>query len=123
VFVICLAKNCAGQSGSTDTLCFPVAIIQKVLIAAQQKTVLEDEVNNLHERIIEKERQLAITSTRDSLLMISLNNDIANLKEQKKIFSDALDTMTKELRKQKRRTRWTAIAGIVATLGGIFFIK
>jgi hypothetical protein len=112
-----------NPSTASDSIKISAKAARNLLIKAQQAAILEDEVKNLNERIIEKERQLAITSTRDSLLMISLNSDISNLKEQKKVFSDALDTMTKELRKQKRKTRWTAIAGIVATIGGIFFIK
>lgn len=112
-----------NPSSDNDSIKISAKAARNMLIKAQQSSILEDEVKNLNERILEKERQLAITSTRDSLLMISLNNDIANLKEQKKAFSDALDKITKELRRQKRKTRLTAIAGIIATGAGIFFFK
>lgn len=112
-----------NPSSDNDSIKISAKAARNMLIKAQQSSILEDEVKNLNERILEKERQLAITSTRDSLLMISLNNDIANLKEQKKAFSDALDKITKELRRQKRKTRLTAIAGIIATASGIFLFK
>jgi len=94
-----------------------------MLIRAQQATILEDEVKTLNERILEKEKQLAITNTRDSLLLNSLSKEIIILKDQKGIVMGEVSALNKLLRKERRKTRAVAIAGVLCTIGGMILIK
>lgn len=106
-----------------DTLCFPVSKVQKLLIAAQQKVILEDEVKTLNERITEKGRQLASSNTRDSISIAALKSEILILKDQKGIALGEMAALNKQLRKERRKTRLVAFAGAITTVAGILLIK
>lgn len=106
-----------------DTLCFPVHVIQKLLIAAQQKDILEDEVRTLNERIIEKEKQLSASNARDSSLIVSLNKEIGFLKDQKGIALGEITALNKRLKRARRTARWASVAGVITTVAAAILIK
>jgi chromosome segregation ATPase len=90
----------------------------KELLVEKQK-----DLNNLNDRIS------TLGETISKLVEKELNTDanIQDLKdqkqimeEQKKILLDQIAKMNKQLRKEKRKRLWTAIAGTAATVGGLW---
>lgn len=59
-------KSFAGQCQITDTLCFPVNVIKKILIAAEQKKVMDQQVVILNDRIAGYQSQIIIIHEKDS---------------------------------------------------------
>src|SRR5690348_15072903 len=119
--VIFLVSSLETKSQTTDTLCFPVPVIQKVLIAAKQKQVQDTLINILRSDISE------LTSIRVQFEGKDSTNKliIGAMEEQKKVLEGQITSLNKELKKQKRKTKWTAIGGIVlsAATAFLFIIK
>lgn len=114
---------CKGQSSKDTTTCLPNKVVRALLKDALQKDILLDEVNNLNDRIKEKETQLSASTTRDSLLIVSLKKEIFQLEEQKTLLITQSDKLEKQLRKARRKARWVGIAGILTTGAAIFLLK
>jgi hypothetical protein len=111
-----------GRSQTTDTICLPVDVAQKVLIAAKQKKVLDSLVVSLNQDIKSYEIVVKELQAKDSVnaQIISTYVSMVNtMKDQRKVFEDQIAALNKEVKKWKRKERWTAIAGVAATVGGI----
>ena len=115
-----------GQKfGSTDTICFPVPVIQKVMIAAEQKKVLEEQVTVLNKRIAEKDSIIRLLQFKDETneqLIQTYIDEMKVMQDQRKIFEGALKDSEKQIRKLKRKVFWTAAGGIVATGATAFLL-
>lgn len=107
--------SCAGQSKTTDTLCFPVETIKKVLIAAEQKKVLESQVTLLNERIFGLNEIIKNLNEKDSVSVKTYNDQLAVMRQQKELFMDQLNGYERLLRKERRKRFWTAVGGVVTT--------
>lgn len=103
----------AAHSQTIDTICFPVVIAQKVLIAAEQKKVLEERVTILNERIVNLQGIIKDLQGRDSVTILTYEKQIKELELQR-------DINEKLLKKEKRKRLWTGIAGVAATAGALF---
>lgn len=101
----------------------PNKIVRALLTDAKQKDVLLDEVKNLNERITEKQKQLSLTNERDSLLIQSLKKEIILLEDQKNLLVTDNDSKEKQIKKLKRKVRWTAAAGLAGVGAAIFLFK
>jgi hypothetical protein len=111
-----------SKSQSTDTMCFPVPVIQKVLIAAQQKKVLDSLVVVLNSDIRSYEiavKELQIKDSTNKEIIATYENIIKAKDEQRKILEGEIVSLNKQIKKWKRKTRLTAIAGVLTTIGGI----
>ena len=119
--------NCAAQSGSSnDTLCFPRPVIEKVLVAAQQKKILESEMAILNERIAEKDAVIRGLDDKDAIqkeLGESYKRQIEDMKKARDIYTAEIEALNKALKRQKRKTFWTAMAGVASTTAAIFLLK
>lgn len=121
---IITGMSCAGQSKNTpvtDTLCFDVPTIQKLLIAAEQKKVLEDQLAIVNERIVGLEARIAIYKDKDTFTVASFQREISNYKEQKIILLETVAGLNKQLIRERRKRFWTAAGGIAATGIAAFF--
>ena len=108
-------KNCAGQLKTTDTLCFPVETIKKVLIAAVQKKVLDGQVALLTQRIDGLNEIIKNLNEKDSASVKLYADQLQVMKQQKDLFQSQLDGYEKLLRKERRKRFWTGAAGVLAT--------
>jgi hypothetical protein len=102
----------AGKSQTlnpNDTLCFKVQEIQNLLAAAKQKKYSDSLVAVLRENIA------AYQAMADEYVNKYEVDEkiIAAYKEQ-------IKGLEKEIKKWKRKTRWTAIVGAAAVAGTIF---
>lgn len=118
MFVIFLVKISESKSQTIDTLCFPVPVIQNVLIAAKQKKAQDTIINILRSDIS------LLTSIRGQLeAKDSTNKAIILLKDQQRqVLEGQISYLNKEVKKWKRKTRWTAIGGVVMTAATAFLI-
>ena len=107
--------SCAGQSKTTDTLCFPVEVIRKVLIAAEQKKILEQQVTILNDRIAGFQQEIKLLTDKDAETVASYDRQIAEMLEQRKVFEQQLKDFEKIVRKERRKRFWTAAGGVVTT--------
>jgi hypothetical protein len=120
--------NCAGQSKSSDndSIWVSVKSARNLVIAAQQKAVLEEQVEILNQRIQGKESIIRALHGKDSInqaLSVSYQKELQIMREQRGIFETELKAVNKQLKRERRKTRLVALAGIITTAAGIFFIK
>lgn len=115
----------AGNCQATDTICVPVAQLKKVLIDAKQKPILLEridlltaDVKLLNSRIAVKDSIINLME-RDELasqeIIATLREEKKLMQEQRKVFEDQLNAYEKLLRKERRKRKWTAAAGLMVT--------
>lgn len=114
--------SCASQL-TTDTLCFPTKVVRGLLIDAQRKDILEDEVKNLDARIADLLRRITSDSLHTVAQLASMRREVVLLEDQKLIVMDEASSLKKQLRRARRGKRLTALAGIITTVAGVVFIK
>jgi hypothetical protein len=97
-------------------------VAQKVLIAAQQKKVLDSLVVVLNSDIRSYEiavKELQIKDSTNKEIIITYENIIKAKDEQRKILEEQIVVLNKEIKKWKRKQKWTALFGALSTIGGI----
>jgi hypothetical protein len=117
---IFLTMSCAGQSITTDTLCFPVSVIKKVLIAAEQKKVLDSQVIILNERIANFQLVIATLNAKDSATVAKYEAEIKVMKDQRVVFEEQIKNYDKLLKREKRKRILTTVGGVLSTCLGLF---
>lgn len=115
--LVLISLNFAGQSQTTDTICFPVDVAKKVLIAAEQKKELDKQVTFLNERIFNLQQLITALEDKESLAAEGYKSQIKILLEEKAVYEDQIKTYEKLLRKERRKRK--AIAGAGITVAGI----
>lgn len=118
-------KSFAGQCQTTDTLCFPVNVIKKVLIAAEQKKVMDQQVVILNDRIAGYQSQIIIIHEKDSATVELYERQIKTAKEQRTIFEHEIIILNKQLRKGRRKQFFTALGGVagIMAIGYLYVTK
>lgn len=125
---ILTTMSCVAQPSSsrTDTLCLPVSAVQNMVIAAQQKKELEREIAIAEKRIETLLQAIRVHEQKDSInadIIDTYKREVQAIREEMAIYDKELKTVTKSLRKQKRKTFWTAMAGVASTTAAIFLFK
>ena len=95
-------------------------------VAAEQKKLLEEKVSVLDQRISELEiiiEGLKAKDANNDKIVQAYVSELAITKEVRSIFENKIKSLEDELKQQKKKTFWTAVGGIVATLGIIFLTK
>lgn len=113
----------SNQSSANDSIKISSKAARNMLVRAQQAAILEDEIANLNQRIIEKEKQLSASNTRDSSLIVSLNKEIFLLNDQKGIVLGEITALNKQLKRARRTARWASVAGVITTVAAAILIK
>lgn len=116
MFLSSIMISSGTRSQTIDTLCFPRPVLEKVLIAAKQKKAQDTLINILRSDIS------TLSSIRVQLeAKDSTNKQIILLKDQQQeVLKGQITYLNKEVKKWKRKTRWTAIGGIVLTAATAF---
>jgi hypothetical protein len=116
MFLSSIIISSGTKSQTTDTLCFPRPVLEKVLIAAKQKKVQDTLISLLRSDISILEQMKSTLMAKDTTnqqIILSYKSQVGNLEQQKVI-------LQKEVRKWKRKTTWTAIGGLVLTAATAF---
>lgn len=103
------------QCQTTDTLCFPVEKIRKVLIAADQKKAADSLLKIAEAQVRQLQNTINLLEEKDAELRPQYEAQIANLNSQIELYKDQITTYEKLLRKARRGKRWATIGGIVTT--------
>ena len=128
------ALTASGQRlNPTDSIKIPVQDALKVLAAADSAKVLKMHVAILQaEKVLQDNRIFEISQARDryrqadstSQLQLTLSqSQMKIMEDQKKIAATYIAGLEKLYRKQKRKTWFTAAAGIATTIAGILIFK
>lgn len=97
------------------------ADLLRVQLAAKQS-----DINDLSARIQVKERIISELNTMDEAnqqIIASLKKEIEEMNGIRTLQEQEYKFIKKQLKKQKRKTFWVGIAGIVATIGTVFILK
>lgn len=123
--LIFLKISYAGKSQTTDTVCVPFQQLKKVLADAKQKPVLLERIDLLNADIKLLNNRIAV---KDSIINLMERDELASqdiikvlreekqlMTDQRKVFEGQIDAYEKLLRKERRKRRWTAAAGLMVT--------
>lgn len=123
MLMIFQTTNLHAQSTQDTLIKLKPSVARKLLIDAEKKDILENEVANLNARIAGLQYQIDLISNNDSTIRASYERELVIVRDQKNIAVSQIKALEKQLKRSRRTTRWTAIAGIVLTAGVKFLIK
>src|SRR5438105_2540027 len=119
IFVILTGIACAAQSQTTvnnsDTMCFPVEVLQNLLIAARQGTVMEQRVAKLNEDLANCLRATTELQQSEAAMQVRDNAQTAIINEQSaqvSILKVEVEKRDKKIRRLKVTTKVVAVLGL-----------
>ena len=115
-----LKMSFAGSSQSTDTTCTPTEKLRQVITDAKMKPVLEERIAILNDRIANYQIIIGNLNEKDSVTVAGYENQIRLMREEKAIYEDQIKGYERLLRKQKRKTFFTAAGGFLATGAALY---
>lgn len=117
--------NLNGQLRITDSTTVSTPALKRILAAAEQKKVLEQQVSILNERISGYELTIKTLNERDTATVGSYERQLTVMKDQRKTFEDEIKNNEKVIRKLKRKNLFTSIGGLtgVVILTTLLIIK
>jgi len=110
----------AGVCQISDTLCFPVPVIRKVLIAAEQKKVADSMLKIAEFQIVQHENTIKLLGEKDIELKAMYEGQITNLNQQIELYKDQIAGYEKLLKRERRKRRLITAAGIVTTGAALY---
>ena len=120
VFLFAIFMFNANMFSQKDTICFEKSVIKKILAAAEQKKVLEQQVVILNQRISGLELTINDLAEKDTATVGSYERQIALMKDQRILFENQIKTFEKMVIKERRKRFWTSVAGTLTTGIGIY---
>ena len=125
--------TCKLYSQNSETISIPVKDALKVLAAADSAKIhkvyiglLKQDIENLNLRIenliISREAYRQADSICQQEMKLA-DQQMMVMADQRKIAEGFIKGLNKQIRKQKRKTFWTAMAGVATTVGAIFILK
>lgn len=121
LLAILATMNSEAQWSRTDSTTVSNAALRRILIAAEQKKVLDEQVILLNQRITGYEAMVRQYKDKDTATVGGYEREIALMKDQRKIFETAISDKEKEIRKYKRKLFFRTAGGLLIT-GGLFYL-
>lgn len=115
----------AGLCQNTDTLCFPVPVIRKVLIAASQKKIADSLLSIAEKQVTELNGQIKLLNEKDSELKTMYDNQLDILRQEITLYKDQIIGYERLVKKERRKRRLATFGGILTTgvMAYLFIIK
>lgn len=123
----------AGHSQPSDAVWIPRIDALRRLAQADSLPVFKQlvgqkdvDIKILNDRVANLERLIGELNALDAANVSTIaayKKEIEELKSIRTLMEADYKTISKQLKKQKRKTFWTAIAGILATAGSIWLLK
>jgi len=113
--MILTGSNFAGQSQTTDTLCFPVPVIRKVLIAASQKKVCDSLLIISERQVSQLNNTIDLLTEKDTTLRSMYQGQIDNLNNQIALYKDQIKGYERLVKRERFRRRLATVGGILTT--------
>lgn len=108
----------AAKSQTSDTLCFQIPVIQKVLIAAKQKSLADSLNVLLRSDIAILQNSVHAHQVKDSLNREIIGGYVAmtgTMRDQRQVLETQIGVLNKEVRRWKRKTTLAAAGGLLLT--------
>lgn len=118
---ILVTMNSGAQLKTTDSTTVSTPALRRILVAAEQKKVLEQQVEILNERIAGYEGIIEALQDRDSATVSGYEKQITLMKEQRIVFEGEIKELNKQIKKLNRKVFWTSVAGL-AGMGTLTFL-
>ena len=115
LLMILTGSNFAGQSQTTDTLCFPVPVIRKVLIAASQKKVCDSLLIISERQVSQLNNTIDLLTEKDTTLRSMYQGQIDNLNNQIALYKDQIKGYERLVKRERFRRRLATVGGILTT--------
>ena len=112
--------SCAGQLRTSDSTTVSTPALKRILVAAEQKKVLEQQVVILNQRISGLELTINDLAEKDTATVGSYERQIALMKDQRILFENQIKTFEKMVIKERRKRFWTSVAGTLTTGIGVY---
>ncbi len=118
-----------GQPGNvqlSDTICPKIETYRKLVIAAEQKKILELQVVVLNQRISEKDSIISLLKFRQETtdqVIQTYEDEIGAMIDQRKVFEQAIKDTEKEVRRYKRKLFFRTAGGVmIAGVGAYLYL-
>lgn len=113
-------KNSEAQLRTSDSTTVSNAALRRILIAAEQKKVLDEQVILLNQRITGFEEIVRELKAKDTATVGSYERQIAVMKDQRTVFETAIKDREKEIRRYKRKLFWRTAGGVTLAAAGVY---
>jgi hypothetical protein len=116
--VILTVSSYGARCQATDTLCFPVSTVQKLLIDAKQKRYADSLVNLYRSDINILSGKVAALEIKDSTnkeINSTYQAMMGTMKEERAVFVGQINSLSKENKKLKGKIKLTAFGGLALT--------
>lgn len=126
LLAILAMKSSGAQLKTTgDSTTVSNAALRRILIAAEQKKVLDEQVILLNQRITGYESMVQQYKDKDTATVGSYERQIAVMKDQRTIFESAIAAKEKEIRRYKRKLFFRTAGGLMltGTIAYLYFTK
>jgi peptidoglycan hydrolase CwlO-like protein len=120
----------AQNLGGSDTICLPKADALRVLEAGLNSKVYKEKIDSLTKYVDGLKALIEVRSARIANLSNEIENydkvltnykkEIKTLEDQKGIAQGFINSLNKEVRKQKRKTTVVALLGVLASAGAFY---
>lgn len=107
--------NSVAQSNHSDSTTVSNAALRRILIAAEQKKVLDEQVILLNQRISGLQDVIKVMTDKDTATVGSYERQIALMKDQRKVFEDEVARLNKEIKRYKRKLFFRTAGGLILT--------
>jgi len=121
LLAILATMNSEAQWRTTDSTTVSNVALRRILTAAEQKKVLDEQVALLNQRIAGYESMVQQYKDKDTATVGSYEREIALMKDQRKIFETAISAKEKEIRRYKRKLFFRTAGGLMIT-GGLAYL-
>jgi len=112
--------NCAAQLKTSDSTTTSTVALKRILAAAQQRNVLLEQVDILNKRIENYQNIINTLNEKDSLTIASYEAQIKNMNEVEVIYENEIKNLGKQIRKERRKRKWTAFGGLALTSAFVY---
>lgn len=110
-----MTLNLEAQSNRSDSTTVSTVALKRILTAAQQKNVLQEQVSILNDRIKNYQDIITNLNEKDSATVEGFNLQIQTMNQEKIIYEDQIKTLEKMLKKEQRKRKLTAFGGVALT--------
>jgi len=109
--------NSDGQLRDTDSTTVSNVALRRILTAAEQKKVLDEQVLLLNQRIAGYEEMVKQYKDKDTATVGSYERQLVLMKDERTILETAIKGKEKEIRRYKRKLFVRTAGGVMITAG------
>jgi hypothetical protein len=113
-------KTYGQQRLPSDTLCFDLPTVRKLVSNSEQGKLLKQQVLKLDERIVLLQSTISNLQVKDSLTISSHNKEINELRGKEDLCKGQLNDLTRLLKRERFKRKLTAASGIITTGLAVF---